>query len=303
MSLATFHIGWPALCRVNRAPGWPQHYRERTVLMWSQIATVFLAISIFFTEFILSAETPGYLFSIAIMALATLGVSRQQGIIRIAIVWTVTIILGAIFAPVQSPIWLIGLYRMTVLIAIWTIAIISIERLRHKHLLQDEQAFLTMLLDATEACILMLNTNGQILRVNQSWERLTGYASAEVRGRFLWDFLSADNQEAVQSAFHRLFLGHSPAHSEQVLITKNQRRRLMSWTSTLQVVEDIAAPHVVVTGTDVTDRTQAEMFLQQREEQVRMVVDHLPIGIAYIDQSRCFRFVNQNPATVAFASR
>ncbi len=227
------------------------------------------------------------------MALATLGLGRQQEIIRIAVVWTVTILLGTFFASVQSPMWVIGLNRVTVLIAIWAIAVISIERLRHKCLLQNDRAFLSMLLDSTEACILVLDTNGKILRVNQSWERLTGYTGDEVKGRFLWDFLSADNHDAVQSAFHRLFLGHSPAHSEQVLITKSQRRRLMSWTSTLQVVDDIAAPHVVVTGSDVTDRTQAEMFLQQREEQVRMVVDHLPIGIAYIDQSRCFRFVNQ----------
>ncbi len=115
-----------------------------------------------------------------------------------------------------------------VLIAIWVIAIISIERLRNKHLLQDEQSFLTMLLDTTEACIVVLGTNGQILRVNQSWERLSGYSGDEVKGRFLWDFLSADNQHAVESAFHRLFLGHSSAHSEQVLVTKSQHRRLMS---------------------------------------------------------------------------
>ncbi|WP_179131398.1 response regulator [Candidatus Entotheonella palauensis] len=261
--------------------------------MWSQIATVFLAIGIFLTEFMLPAKSLGYLFSIALMALGTFGLGRQQEIIRIAMVWTITIILGGVFSSAAGPVWLIGLNRMAVLIAIWVIAIISIERLRHKHLLQDEQSFLTMLLDNIEACIVVLDTNGQILRVNQSWERLSGYSGEEVKGRFLWDFLSSDNRDAVQSAFHRLFLGHSPAHSEQVLITKSRNRRLISWTSTLQVVQDIAAPHVVVTGTDITDRTQTEMFLQRREEQIRMLVDHLPIGIAYIDHSRCFRFVNQ----------
>ncbi len=182
---------------------------------------------------------------------------------------------------------------MVVLIAIWTIAILSIERLRNKPLLQDEQAFLTMLLDTTEACILVLDTNGQILRVNQSWERLTEYADEEVRGRFLWDFLSTDSRDAMQSAFRSLFLGQSPATSEHVIVTKSQRRRLISWTSALQVATDREAPHVVVTGTDITERKQAEMDLQKREEQIRMVVDNLPIGIAYIDQSRCFRFVNQ----------
>ena len=262
--------------------------------MWSQIATILLAIGIFFAEFTLPVENPGYLFSIALMALATFGLGRRQEIIRVAVIWTVTIIFGGIFAPIHSPLWLIALNRITALIAIWAIAIVSIERLRNKHLLQDEQSFLTMLLDNTEACIVVLDTNGHILRVNHAWERLSGYTGDEVKGQFLWDFLSTDHHNAVQGAFHRLFLGQqSPAHCEQVLITKSQRRRLISWTSTLQVVEDIAAPHVVVTGTDVTDRTQAEMFLQKREEHIRMVVDHLPIGIAYVDQSRRFRFVNQ----------
>ena len=79
------------------------------VFMWSQIATVFLAIGLLYREFALPVETPGYLFSIAIMALATLGLSRQQEIIRIAVVWTVTIILGSLFAPIDGPTWLIGL--------------------------------------------------------------------------------------------------------------------------------------------------------------------------------------------------
>ncbi|ETW97917.1 MAG: hypothetical protein ETSY1_20840 [Candidatus Entotheonella factor] len=34
--------------------------------MWSQIATVFLAIGIFLTEFMLPAKSLGYLFSIAL---------------------------------------------------------------------------------------------------------------------------------------------------------------------------------------------------------------------------------------------
>lgn len=261
--------------------------------MWSQIVTLLLAMGIFFAEFALPGEGTGYVFAVAIMALATFGLGRHQEIIRIAVIWTITIVLGGIFSPLQSPVWLIVLNRTAVLVTVWTIAVISIERLRSKRLLQDEQSFLTMLLDTAEACILVLTTNGHILRVNQSWERLTGYVDEESRGRLLWDFFSEDDQELMQGAFHSLLLGSTPATSEQVLITKSRQRCLMSWTIALQSVEDEGAPHVVVTGTDVTERKQTEIELQKREEQVRMVVDNLPIGIAYVDQSRCFRFVNQ----------
>ncbi len=260
--------------------------------MWSQIVTLLLAMGIFFADFALPGEGMGYVFSVAIMALAAFRLSRDQEIISLAVIWTVAIVLGGVFSSLHSPVWSIVLNRAAVLITVWTIAVISIDRLRNKRLLQDEQSFLKMLLDTAEACILVLDTNGRILQVNQSWERLTGYVHEESRGRMLWDFLGEHDQESMQKAFRSLFLGYSPVASEQVLITKSRQRHLISWTSVLQNVEIGDVPHVVMTGTDVTERKEAETELQKREAQVRMVVDNLPIGVAYLDHTRCFRFVN-----------
>src|SRR5262249_45629776 len=57
---------------------------------------------------------------------------------------------------------------------------------RQSALLKAERDFVTATLDTVASFVIVLDSGCQILRVNRSWERMTGYSQAEVQGHYFW---------------------------------------------------------------------------------------------------------------------
>ena len=57
----------------------------------------------------------------------------------------------------------------------------------------DEQS-LDKILDVIGALVIILDTEGRIVRFNQACETLTGYREDEAVGRLVWDLLVADDE-------------------------------------------------------------------------------------------------------------
>ena len=60
---------------------------------------------------------------------------------------------------------------------------------RQSALLQAERDFVTAVLDTVASFVLILDSEGRMLRVNRSWEGMTGFSLDEVWGKYLWDYL------------------------------------------------------------------------------------------------------------------
>src|SRR5437016_7142823 len=67
---------------------------------------------------------------------------------------------------------------------------------RQSALLKSERDFVSAILDTVAGFVLVLDSEARILRVNRSWERMTGYLLDEVKGQYLWDYL--EDKEAAQ---------------------------------------------------------------------------------------------------------
>src|SRR5437870_10548443 len=63
-------------------------------------------------------------------------------------------------------------------------------------LLKAERDFVTAVLDTVASFVLVLDSDARILRVNRSWERMTGFSLEEVKGNYLWDYL--EDQQAAK---------------------------------------------------------------------------------------------------------
>lgn len=126
-----------------------------------------------------------------------------------------------------------------------------------------ERNFVSAVLDVVGALIVVLDQEGRIVRFNRACERLTGYAFAEVKDRYLWDlFLLPEELEPVKQVFEKLRAGDFPLDFENYWLTKDSHKRLIAWSNTALVAEDGTIEHIIGTGLDVTEQRQAEQEIR-----------------------------------------
>jgi PAS domain S-box-containing protein len=129
------------------------------------------------------------------------------------------------------------------------------EARRQSTLLKAEHDFVSAVLDTVASLVLVLDSEGRILRANRAWEDITGYMFEEVQGRFLCDYL-----EDKELARQFLITCKSRSESEEFWLTNGNKRLLVSWCC-IPLDTDKASPHLVVTGRDMTE-------LRQRTEEL-----------------------------------
>src|SRR5436305_2038394 len=60
---------------------------------------------------------------------------------------------------------------------------------RQAQLLKAERDFVTAILDTVAGFVVVLDADCRIIRVNRSWEEMTGYSMDDVKGHFLWEYV------------------------------------------------------------------------------------------------------------------
>jgi PAS domain S-box-containing protein len=130
------------------------------------------------------------------------------------------------------------------------------EALRQSELLKAERDFVTAVLDTVAGFVIVLDSDCRIVRVNRSWEEMTGYSMDEVKGHHLWEYV--EDKERTQE----LLKCRTPVTDcEGYWLTKGTKSRVVSW-SCMALSDNASRPgHFVVTGRDITE-------LRQRTEEL-----------------------------------
>jgi PAS domain-containing protein len=157
--------------------------------MRPDIAIVILSLGVFVADLSLPIGGAGHVLYAVVVILASFWFSHRHEIFRVAIACTILTILGALLSSHASSLWQVALNRALVLVAVWVTVLLSMQRWQNEEELRNEGHFLSAILDTTEALVIVLDTQGGIVRVNRAWEKITGYAFEEVCGHALWDFL------------------------------------------------------------------------------------------------------------------
>jgi len=154
------------------------------------------------------------------------------------------------------------------------------ERQRTEAALDQEHQFVTALLDTVSALVVVLDTQGRIVRFNRACEHLSGYSFAEVQGHCLWELVMPPEEvEAGQTAFARLCHEASPTTFENVWVSKRGERHLIVWSNTVLVNRQGAVQYVIGTGIDITARRHMEQDMQQADRLA--LVGQLASGMAH----------------------
>ncbi|MEH2313026.1 MAG: response regulator [Nostoc sp.] len=162
------------------------------------------------------------------------------------------------------------------------------ERKLTEETLNQERNFISAVLDTASALVIVLDTQGQIVRFNQACEQTTGYSFDEVRGRYFWNlFLLPEQVEEVKAVFEQLRSGEGPKEYENYWVAKDGSRRLIAWANTTLQDYQGHVEYIVTTGIDITDvfedlrlRKLAEQHLKAEYATTRVLAESATINEA-----------------------
>ncbi len=145
------------------------------------------------------------------------------------------------------------------------------ERKRTEETLNQERNFISAVLDTASALVIVLDSQGQIVRFNQACEHTTGYSLDEVRDRYFWNlFIIPEEVEPVKAAFEQLKAGRGLLKYENYWVMKDGSRRQIAWSNTTLKDYEGAVEYIVSTGIDITD-VYEELRLRKRSERLLSV--------------------------------
>ncbi|MGA3029630.1 MAG: diguanylate cyclase [Candidatus Limnocylindrales bacterium] len=147
--------------------------------------------------------------------------------------------------------------------------------------LADEERFVEAVLGATEALVVVLDSTGQVVRLNRACERMSGYPPAEVLGRPFWDVLfPSDEVEQVRAELSDLQAAAFPNTHESHWMTVTGELRLIRWENACLTDDRGAVTHVIATGIDITEARRGDDALQGIEVVGRLLAEQGPVASA-----------------------
>jgi diguanylate cyclase (GGDEF)-like protein/PAS domain S-box-containing protein len=130
-------------------------------------------------------------------------------------------------------------------------------------LAQSEARFREML-ENVRLVAVTCDVDGKIMFCNQYLAELTGWSREELVGRDWIEVLTPeDHREMEERTMSLTSSGHTVSHYESAIVTRDGRRRLLSWNNTVMRDIDGQPMGVASIGEDITDRRDAERELER----------------------------------------
>lgn len=152
--------------------------------------------------------------------------------------------------------------------------------------LQQERDFAERLIETAQFIILVLDSEGRILRFNRYFAELSGYRLEEVQGK---DWFTTFIPEAERDRVHEVFLEalrmHQLRNMNSILLRDGQPREI-DWSVKLLAVPNSDKVQILAIGQDVTERERAQATL-------RNLIDTTQDGVITIDRQGHIELFNQ----------
>ncbi|MBU1862778.1 MAG: alpha/beta fold hydrolase [Candidatus Omnitrophica bacterium] len=143
------------------------------------------------------------------------------------------------------------------------------ERKRAEEELQKAQKIAQQYFDVAASMMIVLDREGKIAAINDQGCKNLGYSVEEketLLGMDWFDnFISEEEREKVREYFFQIIRGGRPRfeYFENYIITKDKKRRLISWHNTYLEDEQGRITSALSSGEDITDKRKAEEELKK----------------------------------------
>lgn len=115
----------------------------------------------------------------------------------------------------------------------------------------------------------LLNTEGQILRVNPAGIRISGYSEAELLQRYVEDLIDPADFPIIEEELEQFLTKHTLVNTEARIICKDGSLRWLQWRSTPLIDGRV----FYAVARDVTEQRNADLVLRESESRFRDVTE------------------------------
>lgn len=151
---------------------------------------------------------------------------------------------------------------------------------------------LAAIIDSSKDAIIANSIEGIITDWNPAAEKMYGYSAEEVLGKSIAIIAPEGRQSDVMTNMRRMLTGDIPDILE--VVRRRKGGELFTTSMSFAVLKDERGEAFGISAIhrDVTEQKLAEIALHEREAQLRLVTDNIPVLVAYIDNDNIVRFAN-----------
>ncbi len=146
---------------------------------------------------------------------------------------------------------------------------------------ESEEKFRTLAI-STASAIFIYREN--FLYVNPAMERATGYSAQELLSKKFWEIVHPDFREKIRNLGILRLAGRTkeiPSRYEFKILAKSGKERWVDFSTKSIIFNGEKA--FLGTAIDITDRKKAEQALQERESQLRTLINAMPDIVCFKD--------------------
>ncbi|MEA3340911.1 MAG: PAS domain S-box protein, partial [Chloroflexota bacterium] len=161
------------------------------------------------------------------------------------------------------------------------------EHKQAKVALREQYELSENLIETAQTIILMLDTQGRIVRFNSYMEKLVGYDLDEVKGKDSFEtFIKPENSNTVKSVFKKAIGNNQTRGNINPIIAKDGREIIVEWYDKTLKDKNGNTVGLLAIGQDITERKRAEEEKEKLQSQLNQAqkmesVGRLAGGVAH----------------------
>ena len=183
------------------------------------------------------------------------------------------------------------------LMGVGTISMDVTERKIAEEALRESEALLRSYIDSSPSPISLKDRNHRFIVVNKAFEELLGKENGTIANHTADNLLNIDHATLLRAHEQHVIETGKTVSQERVTTLPNGKHIEGIVTKFPVFDADGGIKFLGTMMTDISDRKRAEEALQHSEQQLRLVIDSLPIGIGYISADEHYVLANKTSAS------
>lgn len=142
--------------------------------------------------------------------------------------------------------------------------------------LLNERNFAESIVDTAHAIILVLDTEGKIIKFNPYLEKLTGYTLNEMKGKdWFSNFLPPEEIQEIKTVFNKALNDDLNRSNISSIVTKNGTKRAIEWFDKILTNSKNENIGLLGVGHDVTEILNSEKNLKNSKALIKKIISIL----------------------------